>query len=155
MVEAEVQTLRQIAAEAGLPLAAARERLEAAGVDVPHPTARIGGRQLRTVRSLLGLGPRPGDPPPREKLTAAEIDARILRPLFRKGKVGRTHTTPIENAWGHGIPDDQKALAKERVEALLKEGILLEKVSQGRRHVYLSPAGRTRAAALRAEAARP
>jgi len=150
MAETDAMTLRQIAGEAGMSLGQAREALEDEGIPAPHPRRRISGRRLRQVRRALGLAPRPGEDP-KERLTLGEIDARILLPLLRKGKVGRTRTTPIENAWGRGIPDDQKAEAKERVEELLREDVLREKPSQGRRHVYLSPKGRERAKAIREE----
>jgi hypothetical protein len=61
--------------------------------------------------------------------------------LREKGKVGRDHTTSVEHVWGHGLPDHQKAEAKRLVEALLAEGCLDEKVSQGRRHLWLTVAG--------------
>ena len=69
---------------------------------------------------------------------------RLLRPLRKKGKVGRNRTTPIEHLHGHGVPDHQKDAAKELAEALLKEACLAEKASQGRRHVWLTAAGLTR-----------
>jgi hypothetical protein len=55
--------------------------------------------------------------------------------------------------YGRGIPDHLKADAKRTVEELLAEGCLAEKVSQGRRHVWLTAEGQER---LRcAEAATP
>ncbi len=143
------QNLRQLAAEAGLPLSEARKLLRCARLPEPHASQRIKGRPLRRVRRALDLGAEPGSGPAQGQLTRGEIDARILGPLLRKGKVGRTRTTPIENAYGHGIPDDQKAEAKERVEELLRTGILREKRSQSRRHVYLSSEGRALSEAIR------
>jgi len=148
MATPDGQNLRQVAAEARLSVPKARERLQKADIPVPYQGRALTGRQLRRVRRALGLAAEPGAAPPK-RLSQEEIDARILRPLLRKRKVGRTRTSPIENAYGHGIPDDQKADAKERVAELLRNGILLEKPSQGRRHVYLSPKGRELAAKLR------
>jgi hypothetical protein len=75
-----------------------------------------------------------------------ELLVRLLRPLRQKGKVGREHTTPIEHLYGHGVPDHQKARAKELAEALLTRGCLAEEVSQGRRHVWLTTEGLARLA---------
>ena len=61
--------------------------------------------------------------------------------MREKGEVSHTHATAVEHIYGHGIPDHQKARAKEPVEMLLAEGGLAEKVSQGRRHVWLTTTG--------------
>lgn len=143
------RTLRHLASEAGLTLGEARERLRRADQDVPHVRQPLEGKILRRIRAILGLSARsPGVRTGDESFTAEELDRRILCPLLRKGKVGRTHTTPIENLYGRGVPDDQKSRAKARVEELLRSGLLAEKVSQGRRHFYLTKEGRAAAKAL-------
>jgi len=76
-----------------------------------------------------------------QNLSEDEIYVRILRPLRKKGKTGRNHTSPIETLYGHGIPDHQKHKAKSIIENWIEEGVLEEKPSQGRRHVWISSKG--------------
>lgn len=78
---------------------------------------------------------------------------RLLQRLRRKGKTGRTHTTPVENVYAHGVPDHRKAEAKELVSKLLRAGILAQKVSQGRQHVWITQRGLETRRWLEAEAA--
>jgi hypothetical protein len=66
---------------------------------------------------------------------------RCLRPLREKEKVGRNHTTPHENVWGHGVPDHQKGEARHLKEELLASGALAKKVSQRREHLWLTQEG--------------
>lgn len=76
-----------------------------------------------------------------QNLSKEELSKRILRPLLKKGKNGRNHTTPFESLYGHGIPDHQKEIAKKMAENWLTEGVLAEKQSQGRRHVWICQKG--------------
>src|SRR4051794_21243788 len=150
------QSLRSLAAEVGITVGECVEQLRPIGFEVVAGKQRLDGHDLPAARTALGL--------PQHRSAAAAVSAsrkldgetmvvRLLRPLREKGKVGREHTTPIEHVYGHGIPDHLKADAKRAVEELLVDGCLAEKVSQGRRHVWLTAEGQARL--RRAEAATP
>jgi hypothetical protein len=143
------KNLKQLAAEAGLPLSEAQARLRGAGVEPPYRKAKVDGRELREIRIALGLPARRHVSELGTSLEPHELDARLLVPMLRKGKVGRQHTTPVENVYGHGVPGHQVGEAKARVDSMIAEGLLEEKSSQGRRHVWLTNAGRARAEELR------
>jgi len=145
------KNLKQLAAEAGLPLLEAQELLRVAGIEPPHKKAKVDGRELREIRVALSLPARRHVSDGGTSLDADELDRRLLVPLLRKGKVGRQHTTPIENVYGRGVPGHQAGEAKARLDAMIAEGLLEEKSSQGRRHVWLTNPGRARAAELRGE----
>jgi hypothetical protein len=148
------QSLRSLAAEVGITVDECVEQLRPIGFKVVGKQ-RLDGHDLTAARAALGL--------PQHRSAAAvsagrKLDdgtmiVRLLRPLREKGKVGREHTTAIEHVYGHGIPDHLKADAKRAVEELLADGCLAEKVSQGRRHVWLTAEGQARL--HRAEAAAP
>lgn len=135
-------TIRQLAAEAGMSARDAVLALREAGLAVGNASQQFEGAELKSVRVQLGLFARrrPATEPAR-RLSREELLVQLLRPLRAKGKVGRNHTTPIENTWGHGVPAHQKDEARDLVEELIRDGCLLEKVSQGRRHVWLTNAG--------------
>jgi hypothetical protein len=75
------------------------------------------------------------------KLTRDELIVQLLRPLRRKGKFGRNHTTPFENVYVHGVPPHQRGVARELARELVHDGSLAEKPSGGRRHVWLTRKG--------------
>ena len=104
---------------------------------------------MREIRLALGLPARRHVSEAGTSLEPDDLDARLLVPMLRKGKVGRQHTTPVENVYGHGVPGHQQGEAKARVDTMIAEGLLEEKSSQGRRHVWLTNAGRARAEELR------
>ena len=135
-------TVRSLAAEAGLPTDAAVSKLAALGIR--HGSQKLEGRALREARVALGLPVRRGAAAeePARHLSRDELIVRLLNPLLAKGKVGPTHTTPIEHVYGKGVPDHQKNEARALVEEFLADGTLGEKVSQGRRHVWLKNRGR-------------
>jgi len=148
------QSIRSLAAEAGLSTDECLSRLRADGVAAGKGSQKLCGEELLNARSRLGLNgkrhhARPGAG---RRLDQAALLVRLLRPLREKGKVGPTHTTPIENVWGRGVPDHQKAEAKELADRLLREGALDQKVSQGRRHVWLTVEGQHRLSLAEAEA---
>jgi hypothetical protein len=87
------------------------------------------------------------------RLTRDALIVQLLRPLRRKGKCGRNHTTPFENVWVHGVPPHQRGEAHKLAEELIRHGLLAEKPSGGRRHVWLTREGL--AELERAEAALP
>lgn len=135
-------TVRQIATEAGMSARDALAALQDAGFALGTTTQKVEGAELKRARTQLGLLARRRPPTePARRLAEEELLVQILRPLRAKGKVGRNHTTPIENTWGHGVPAHQKDEARDRVEALIRDGYLEEKVSQGRRHVWATQAG--------------
>lgn len=149
------QSVRSLAAEAGISVDECARRLGEAGFGPVVGGRRLDGQPLAEARSALGLGRRAAAArgrgratalvaPPSRALDETEMVVRLLRPLREKGKVGRNRTTAVEHLYGHGIPDHQKHAAKELVEALVREGCLDEKVSQGRRHFWLTGAGQAR-----------
>ena len=139
------RSIRSLAAEAGIPVEECLVRLRGAGLKAGVGGQKLDGQALASARAALGLRDRPAAAQPagnaRRDLEGDELLVRLLRPLREKGKVGRDHTTSVEHVWGHGLPDHQKAEAKRLVEALLADGCLDEKVSQGRRHLWLTVAG--------------
>ena len=145
------QSLRSLAAEAGVTVPECAHRLRRVGLKATVGAQRLEGHDLVTARRALGLARhRPAGPPTDPAsgrvvlLGEEEMVVRLLRPLRENGKVSRNRTTPIEHLHGHGVPDHQKDAAKKLAEALLQEGCLAEKVSQGRRHVWLTAAGQAR-----------
>lgn len=134
-------TVRSVAAQAHVPVDEALQRLRAAGLIARHATEKLEGAELRKAREVLGMRGWGDRPAPARRLSEAELIVQCLRPLREKGKVGRTHTTPIEHVWGHGIPDHQKDQARALVEHMVTTALLEEKQSQGRRHVWLTREG--------------
>lgn len=64
------------------------------------------------------------------------VKALVMLKLFRKGKIGGSHTA-LRNAY-KGMKEDSKVI-KKAVEELNKEGFLLAKKSTGEIHVSLNP----------------
>ena len=152
------RSIRSLAAEAGVPVEECLDRLRAAGIKAGVGAQKLDGQALASAQAALGVRGRPAQPSPltsavRRDLEGDELLVRLLRPLREKGKVGRDHTTSVEHVWGHGLPDHQKAEAKRLVEALLTAGCLDEKVSQGRRHLWLTNSGLERLSRAEAVAA--
>jgi hypothetical protein len=114
---------------------------------------------LRVAEAVARLGGRPADPASvaeREDAVLALLDAgegvarphedpdparriarRILQRLDGMGKWGGYHTDFAHLA--RGFAGNERALADEVGEVLLREGLLAEKPSVGQRHVYLNP----------------
>jgi hypothetical protein len=148
------QTLRSLAAEVGITVDECVGQLRPTGLRVVVGKQRLDGHDLAAARTALGLTQHRSTAPTGgagRQLDGETMIVRLLRPLREKGKIGREHTTAIEHVYGHGIPDHLKAEAKCKVEELLADGLLAEKVSQGRRHVWLTAGGQARL--HRAEAA--
>jgi len=101
-------TVRSLAGQAHVPVDAALVRLQEAGLDVHHPNTKLEGAEVRKAREVLGMRAWGEKPPPARRLNETQLLVQCLRPLREKGKVGRTHTTPIEHVYGHGVPDHQK-----------------------------------------------
>jgi hypothetical protein len=136
-------TVRSLAAEAELTVRTCLDRLRHAGLHLAVGGQRLHGEECLRARIALGLPKRrrrtAGTAQP--SLSENELIVRLLRPLRQKGKLGREHTTPFESLFGHGMPDHLKAEAKALAHRLLVEQCLAQKVSQGRRHVWLTGVG--------------
>lgn len=140
-------TVRSLAAESGIRTALAVKRLQEAGFSVARGGDRIPTERIPAARESLGLRRRPEvDTGEDSSLSEAQIVVRMLRPLAAKGKRGRTHTTPVENVYGRGIPDHQKGQALRIVDELVRDGLLGRKISQGRTHVWITREGLARLA---------
>lgn len=136
-------TVRSLAARAKLSVRQCIERLRSAGVDVAVGAQRLDGSALAQAHAILGLAQQDNAAKAATSATLDETELliRLLRPLREKGKLGRNKTSAFELVYGHGVPDHQKAEAKAFADRLLREGCLDEKVSQGRRHVWLTELG--------------
>jgi hypothetical protein len=62
---------------------------------------------------------------------------QILRRLFKKGKIGASHTHE-DNVY-RGLPDHDKGIAKQAVDLLYREGLLMPKPTATDPHVSLAP----------------
>jgi hypothetical protein len=102
-----------------------------------HPADPASGDEHEdAVLALLGGagGPaRPHDDPN----AARRVARRILQRLDGMGKWGGYHTEFAHLA--RGFAGNDRALAEEVGEALLRSGLLAEKPSVGQRHVFLNP----------------
>jgi hypothetical protein len=128
---------------------------------VAEAVARLGGRPADpasgdehedAVLALLGAsgGPaRPHDDPD----PARRVARRILQRLDGMGKWGGYHTEFAHLA--RGFAGNERALAEEVGEALLRAGLLCEKPSVGQRHVFLNPRRAGEIHALVREGAQP
>ncbi len=144
------------------------DRLRALAVVVPVPVLDDAGdlrepigaaHPLAVAARVAALGGRPADPASMEEhedavLAALDAGAQVARPhedpdparriarrilqrLAGMGKWGGYHTE-----WAHlarGFAGNDRALAEEVGEALLRSGLLDEKPSVGQRHVFLNP----------------
>jgi hypothetical protein len=139
------------------------DRLRARAVvlaDLPATDLRepIGaGHPLRAAARMAALGGLPADPdsvarfeellfdsapeevtrPHDDPDPARRIARRILQRLDGMGKWGGYHTEFVHLA--RGFAGNERALAEEVGEALLRSGLLREKQSVGQRHVFLDP----------------
>jgi hypothetical protein len=109
----------------------------------PTPASRASGDS----EARADVGPRPAvrqqppgsaappvaqDPNPRRRVLR-----QMLRKLYKKGKIGASHTHE-DNVY-RGIPDHEKGFAKEAMALLYREGYLLPKPTATDPHVSLSP----------------
>jgi hypothetical protein len=62
---------------------------------------------------------------------------QMLRKLFKKGKIGASHTHE-DNVY-RGVPDHEKGIAKELMDLLHREGLLMPKPTATDPHVSLNP----------------
>jgi len=73
-----------------------------------------------------------GDPNPRRR-----VMRQMLRKLFKKGKIGASHTHE-DNVY-RGVPDHDKGIAKAIIDLLYREGMLMPKPTATDPHVSLNP----------------
>jgi DNA-directed RNA polymerase specialized sigma54-like protein len=62
---------------------------------------------------------------------------QVLRKLYKKGKIGSSHTHQ-DNVY-RGVADHEKGIAKELVDLLYREGFLMPKPTATDPHVSLNP----------------
>ena len=110
------------------------ERREAADGEVPPPPGASSAVQVPASGSPPAppLPPRPADDSPRRRVLR-----HILRKLFKKGKIGGSHTHE-DNVY-RGVADHEKGVAKEVIDLLYREGYLVPKPTATDPHVSLSP----------------
>ena len=72
------------------------------------------------------------DPNPRRRVLR-----QMLRKLVKKGKIGASHTHE-DNVY-RGVPDHEKGIAKEAMELLYREGLLVPKPTTTDPHVSVKP----------------
>jgi hypothetical protein len=72
------------------------------------------------------------DPNPRRRVLR-----QILKKLFKKGKIGASHTHE-DNVY-RGVADHEKGIAKEAMDLLYREGLLMPKPTTTDPHVSLRP----------------
>jgi hypothetical protein len=72
------------------------------------------------------------DPNPRRR-----VMRQMLRKLFKKGKIGASHTHE-DNVY-RGVPDHEKGTAKAIIDLLYREGVLMPKPTTTDPHVSLRP----------------
>jgi len=132
-------------------------------LDDAVPTLRdpIGARHpLKVAEALAALGANPADPaaaeanedavlavlgpdahqiarPHDDPDPARRVARRILQRLAGMGKWGGYHTEFSHLA--RGFAGNERALAEDVGERLIRSGLLLEKPSVGQRHVFLNP----------------
>ena len=139
-------SLREIASRLGLALHDAFEAAHGRGLAGPDDFLDAGSEE--TLRALFGLERQPAASPvppatvqpatPRTEASARGVPERILGKLLRDHRIGGRHTA-VENVYGHHFADHEKIEAKEAVEILVRDGILLEKRNEGQRHVSVNP----------------
>jgi len=76
--------------------------------------------------------PPSADPNPRRRVLR-----QMLKKLFKKGKIGASHTHE-DNVY-RGVADHEKGIAKELIDALYREGLLMPKPTATDPHVSLNP----------------
>lgn len=122
------------------------------GSGLPFPDDRIESGVEESLRKLLGmdLGTRSRPKLPEPKLAAVPqvseparssppaIAKRLLAKLLRDGRIGGRHTAAA-NVWGHHFADDEKDVAREVTEQLVRRGILIAKRKPGGEHLSIDP----------------
>jgi hypothetical protein len=94
---------------------------------------------MATVSDSGTVQPAVNEPPAPEEEVSARLRllGKMLGRLLRKGKVGASHTQ--EDNLLRGVADHEKGEAKQLVELLCREGLLVSKPTTTTRHVSLNP----------------
>jgi len=92
-----------------------------------EPELSEGAPLLEPAQPLLSE-----DPNPRRR-----VMRQMLRKLFKKGKIGASHTHE-DNVY-RGVPDHDKGIAKAIMDLLYREGMLMPKPTATDPHVSLNP----------------
>jgi hypothetical protein len=139
-------SVRVVARRLGLPLADLVAGLRGSGLPF-HDDAMDAGVE-QSLRRLLqldfleqapveaNLGAAASDPL-LDRSSPAMIARRILTKLLRDNRIGGRHAR-AENVWGHHFADDEKDLAREITERLIRRGLLLLK-GPGRDRISIDP----------------
>jgi hypothetical protein len=106
------------------------ERAQPAPVTAPAPVEDDALEPA--LPSEPALPPLSEDPNPRRR-----VMRQMLRKLFKKGKIGASHTHE-DNVY-RGVPDHDKGTAKEVIDLLYREGVLMPKPTATDPHVSLNP----------------
>jgi hypothetical protein len=97
-----------------------------------------GARAVEMLDEPESTPAEPAQPPlsedPNER---RRVMRQMLRKLFKKGKIGASHTH--EDNVFRGVPDHAKGTAKAIIDLLYREGVLMPKPTATDPHVSLSP----------------
>jgi hypothetical protein len=111
----------------------ARERPAAPVPSVSfEPEALAEGEAEPAAETVRGVPPMSEDPNPHRRVLR-----QMLRKLFKKGKIGASHTHE-DNVY-RGVADHEKGIAKEAMDLLYREGLLMPKPTATDPHVSLNP----------------
>jgi hypothetical protein len=110
-----------------------RRELERALPEPPSPEPTDGPESAEGAPPAEpALPPLSEDPNPRRR-----VMRQMLRKLFKKGKIGASHTHE-DNVY-RGVPDHEKGIAKAIIDLLYREGLLMPKPTTTDPHVSLRP----------------
>jgi len=102
----------------------------------------------RSAETASAAAPAPAEPAPPSEVQARapslsedpnprrRVVRQMLRKLFKKGKIGASHTHE-DNVY-RGVVDHEKGIAKEAIELLYREGLLMPKPTATDPHVSLA-----------------
>jgi hypothetical protein len=103
--------------------------------DVPDDAAA--GTAGDAFEPPLYVAPAPKEPIPDDGNPRRRVLRQMLRKLFKKGKIGASHTHE-DNVY-RGVADHEKGIAKELMDLLHREGLLMPKPTATDPHVSLNP----------------
>ena len=104
-------------------------RDEAAATEEPIPAPAPPPK----IKTVVGSGSSIAD----DKNPRRRVLRQMLKKLFKKGKIGASHTHE-DNVY-RGVADHDKGLAKEAMDLLYREGLLMPKPTTTDPHVSLRP----------------
>lgn len=109
-----------------------RRELDRARPELPSPEPSDAHEADEAPFPEPSLPPLSEDPNPRRR-----VMRQMLRKLFKKGKIGASHTHE-DNVY-RGVPDHEKGTAKAIIDLLYREGVLMPKPTTTDPHVSLRP----------------